>query len=78
MKLSLLISMLALLTASQAQLTPNAGAPASTPAGGVLGGLGAPNIPGAPFSADTVSKSTHPLQNRSPSTSEVQGKLYRD
>lgn len=60
-------------------LTPQSGRP-PVPAvfGGAAGGLGAPNIPNEPFSADSAMQSTHPAPNGEPVHNLSQGRLYRD
>ena len=81
MKLYLILSTLALVGLAHGQmLTPQAGSPPATPAAfsGAGVGLSAPNIPGAPFSADTESRSTRLLPSGEQFQSRSQGKLYRD
>ncbi len=79
MKLCLILPMLALMGWASGQvLTPATGAP--VPAAGIAGApsIIPPNIPGAPFSADTITEISRHLQNSQPTHTILSGKLYRD
>jgi hypothetical protein len=78
MKSFWILPMLTLASLTSAQmLSPKAGAPAAATSAATLG-IAAPNIPGAPFSADTVSESTRVLPNGEMVHVTTRGKLYRD